>query len=121
MLKRFCHGAAALSVSSECVEVILFGGRSIFLGTNLANTAVLRFGRSYNKYYYILDILTVFFHIHVVCNLIFHYSTLSMFLLISHPCLVNISGMFGENNRVYKVCRRMNSLLGCKAKVTMFK
>ena len=48
MLKRMCHGAAALSVSSECVEVILFGGRSKMVGNDLANTAVLRFGRSYN-------------------------------------------------------------------------
>ena len=48
MLKRMCHGATALSVSSECVEVILFGGRSKMAGTDLANTAVLRFGRSYD-------------------------------------------------------------------------
>ena len=48
MLRRYGHGAAALSVSSECVEVILFGGRSVFRGTVSANTAVLRFGRSYN-------------------------------------------------------------------------
>ena len=49
MLKRWGHGAAALSVSSECVEVILFGGRSKIGGTNLANTAILRFGRSYSN------------------------------------------------------------------------
>ena len=48
MLKRVCHGAAALSDSSECVEVILFGGRSEIGRTDLANTAVLRFGRSYD-------------------------------------------------------------------------
>ena len=48
MLKRLRHGAAALSVSSECVEVILFGGRTEIDGTDLANTAVLRFGRSYD-------------------------------------------------------------------------
>ena len=48
MLKRYVHRAAALSVSSECVEVILFGGRSEMLGTDLANTAVFRFGRSYD-------------------------------------------------------------------------
>ena len=48
MLKRMSHGAAAFSVSSECVEVILFGGRSEVGGTDLANTAVLRFGRSYD-------------------------------------------------------------------------
>ena len=48
MLKRMYHRAAAFSVSSECVEVILFGGWSKMLGTHLANTAVLRFGRSYD-------------------------------------------------------------------------
>ena len=48
MLKRYGHGAAALSVSSKCVEVILIGGRRAFRGTVIANTAVLRFGRSYN-------------------------------------------------------------------------
>ena len=48
MLKRYAHGAAALSVSSEFMEVILVGGRSAFRGTVIANTAVLRFGRSYN-------------------------------------------------------------------------
>ena len=88
MLKRYVHGAAALSVSSECVEVILFGGRSAFRGTVIANTAVLRFGRCYNLVlYYILDILTVMWHL----NLIFNHSTLSMFFIISHPCL------FGEH------------------------
>ena len=39
MLKRFGHGAAALSVSSKCVEVILFGGMS-----EMRDLAVLRFG-----------------------------------------------------------------------------
>ena len=48
MLKRVCHGAAALSVSSECVEVILFGGSSTVFGPDLANAVVLRFGRSYD-------------------------------------------------------------------------
>ena len=47
ILKR-CYGAAALSVSSECVEVILLGRRSTVFETDLANTAVLRFGRSYD-------------------------------------------------------------------------
>ena len=32
MLERFGHGAAALSVSSECVVVILFGGHPSSLG-----------------------------------------------------------------------------------------
>ena len=43
-LKRWAHGAAAFSVSSECVGVILFGGRSKFLETVLADTTVLGFG-----------------------------------------------------------------------------
>ena len=54
MLERYCHGAAALSVCSECVEVILFGGRSDHLENVVANTAVLRFGRScYKELYFI--------------------------------------------------------------------
>ena len=48
LLKRWIHSAAALNVSSECVEVILFGGRREYSGTNVANTAVLRVGKSYN-------------------------------------------------------------------------
>jgi len=40
MLKRYGHGAAALNVSSECVEVILCGG----LDKSVSDTAVLRFG-----------------------------------------------------------------------------
>ena len=48
ILKRVYHGAAAFSVSSECVEVILFGGRSKIDGTNLTNTTVRRFGRCYD-------------------------------------------------------------------------
>ena len=39
MLKRIRHGAAALSVSSECVEVILFGGMG-----EMTDLAVFRFG-----------------------------------------------------------------------------
>ena len=64
MLKRYGHGATALSISSECLEMILFGGRREYLGIDLANTAVLRFGRSYNIesiFYYIIDMLSVFF------------------------------------------------------------
>ena len=44
MLKRWGHGAAALSVSSECVKVILFGGRHIPPG--VTTTVVLGFGMS---------------------------------------------------------------------------
>ena len=45
MLERNGHGVAALSVSSECVEVIMFGGRSTLIGNSvMADTTVLGFG-----------------------------------------------------------------------------
>ena len=44
-LKRLTHGAAALSVSSECVEVILFGGCTESFSRCGDNT-VLGFGMS---------------------------------------------------------------------------
>ena len=39
MYKRYGHEAAALNVSSECVEVILFGGRYM-----ITDITVLGFG-----------------------------------------------------------------------------
>ena len=39
-LERYHHGAAALSVSSECVKVVLLGGVTAMRD----NLAVLRFG-----------------------------------------------------------------------------
>jgi len=50
-IERFGHGAAALSVSSECVEVILFGGRKKIFGDSMADFTVLRFGRSWEYVY----------------------------------------------------------------------
>ena len=44
MLKRWGHGAAALSVSSECVQVILCGGSD--RDSMIADTTVLGFGMS---------------------------------------------------------------------------
>ena len=41
-LERWGHGAAALSVSSKCVEVILFGGYDEV--SMIADTTVLGFG-----------------------------------------------------------------------------
>ena len=41
MLKRLGHGAAAFSVSSECVGLILFGG---ITNTGLQDTTILGFG-----------------------------------------------------------------------------
>ena len=66
MLERYGHGAAVLSVSSECVEVILFGGRNEFLGSELVETVVLRFGRSYKGYS--LNNLIYSQHFHHLCG-----------------------------------------------------
>ena len=41
LIRRFGHGAATLTVNSDCVEVILFGG---FGNSLMADTTVLRFG-----------------------------------------------------------------------------
>ena len=47
MLRRWGHGAAVLDVSTECVEVILFGGRNLIGGSMIADsTTVLGFGMS---------------------------------------------------------------------------
>ena len=43
LIQRFCHGAAAVTVNSDCVEVILFGGRGK-IGSLMADTVVVRFG-----------------------------------------------------------------------------
>ena len=43
LLKRWAHGAAAFSVSSECVELILFGGFTKTYST-ITDTTVLGFG-----------------------------------------------------------------------------
>ena len=43
LIQRERHGAAALIVNSDCVEVILFGGYSKH-GSLMADTTILRFG-----------------------------------------------------------------------------
>ena len=43
LIQRFGHGAAALTVNSDCVEVILFGGYGKH-GPPMADTTILRFG-----------------------------------------------------------------------------
>ena len=43
LIQRYDHGAAALTVNSDCVEVILFGGCDKNLST-MADTTTLRFG-----------------------------------------------------------------------------
>ena len=43
LIQRHSHGAAAVTVNSDCLEVILFGGRDINYSF-MANTVVVRFG-----------------------------------------------------------------------------
>ena len=59
LIQRFGHGAAAVTVNSECVEVILFGGHKKLGSSPIADTVILRFG----KYSCI-----------IICNIIIVYS-----------------------------------------------
>ena len=45
LIQRWGHGAAAVTVNSDCVEVILFGGQKKLLGSLLADPVVLTFGK----------------------------------------------------------------------------
>ena len=44
LIQRFSHGAAAVTVNSGCVEVILFGGYKDLASLPIADPVVLRFG-----------------------------------------------------------------------------
>ena len=44
LIQRCGHGAAAVTVNSDCVEVILFGGKRKYVGLSIADPVVLRFG-----------------------------------------------------------------------------
>jgi len=43
LLQRDSHGTAAVTVNSDCVEVIIFGGRNK-VHSRIADTVVVRFG-----------------------------------------------------------------------------
>ena len=43
LIQRYGHGAATIPVNSDCVEVILFGGRDKN-DSLMADTTILRFG-----------------------------------------------------------------------------
>ena len=47
LLQRWGHGAAAVNVNSDCVEVILFGGYNKN-GSRIADTVVVRFGECFS-------------------------------------------------------------------------
>ena len=44
LIQRFGHGAAAVTVNSDCVEVILFGGCDKKSSSLKADTVVVRLG-----------------------------------------------------------------------------
>ena len=48
ILQRYCHRAAPLDITPECVEVVLFGGKQNLLGSLIADTTVLRFGKVFS-------------------------------------------------------------------------
>ena len=43
LIQRWCHGAATLTVNSDCVEVILFGGYDRNFSVT-ADKTILKFG-----------------------------------------------------------------------------
>ena len=45
LIQRYGHGAAAVNVNSDCVEVILFGGYKD--GSHMADTVAVRFGECF--------------------------------------------------------------------------
>ena len=48
LIQKWCHGAAAATVNSDCVDVILFGGWS--KGDScMADTVAVRFGECFSR------------------------------------------------------------------------
>ena len=45
LIQRYGHGAAAVTVNSDCVEVIVFGGWKNLAVSIIADPVVLRFGK----------------------------------------------------------------------------
>ena len=48
ILKRYGHRAVPLAISPECVEVVLFGGQQKELGSLIADTTALTFGKGFS-------------------------------------------------------------------------
>ena len=55
LVQRYGHSAASFTISPECMEVVLFGGKKELLGSLIADTAVLRFGKALYQTTLILD------------------------------------------------------------------
>ena len=53
LLQRNGHSAASFTITPECMEVVLFGGRKAVPGSLIADTAVLRFGKALNQTTYL--------------------------------------------------------------------
>ena len=47
LIQRYGHGAAAVTVNSYCVEVIIFGGLKKQGGSFVADPVVLTFGKCF--------------------------------------------------------------------------
>ena len=47
LLQRCGHSAASFTISPECMEVVLFGGKKKLFESLIADTAVLRFGKAF--------------------------------------------------------------------------
>ena len=45
LIQRWGHHAAAVTVNCDGVEVIIFGGHNNLVGSHIADTVVLRFGK----------------------------------------------------------------------------
>ena len=48
LMQKYNHSAAPLTISPECIEVVLFGGKQKRFGSPIADTTVLRFGKFLN-------------------------------------------------------------------------
>ncbi len=44
LIRRLCHSAGSVMISTKCTEVILFGGQYRIAGRKMADTSALRFG-----------------------------------------------------------------------------
>ena len=44
LVQRYCHSAASFTISPECMEMVLIGGRKTVSTSLIVDTAVLRFG-----------------------------------------------------------------------------